>query len=201
MAYNINLLTNVSIQKKKYFLDANVWLLILAPKSYNNPAEAKYIDFFNQLHKHHLNPRIVITGQLLSEIINRYLRDIGFKTYCANNPLVSNASRNDRYKSEYRQTEQFKIDYDIICSDIKAFHNSCELCSDGFGQDIQFKHLLKNPIKGLDFNDHYACLLAKREGFAIVTHDIDFFIEDVEVITCNQKLYEKMKNTITPNSK
>jgi predicted nucleic acid-binding protein len=198
MAYDIKTLRNVSVQPKKYFFDTNVWLLKLNEPSTLSSLQKQYIDFFDNVCKSTLSPKpkIIITAILLSEIVNRYLRDVGFKIYCEENNLDKN--NKDLYKSNYRKSEQFNIDYTFICGEIKDYHNYCDLQNDSFGSDITLKVLLKNPNKGLDFNDTYYYHLCLKNSFSIVTNDSDFFVEKVEVITLNSTLYEKGKSAIVP---
>ena len=198
MAYDIKTLRNVSVQPKKYFFDTNIWLFKLNEPATLNQYQKQYIDFFDNICKSTLSPKpkIIITAILLSEIVNRYLRDVGFKIYCEENHLDKH--NKELYKTNYRKSEQFNVDYTFICSEIKAYHNFCDLQNDLFGSDVTLKVLLKNPNKGLDFNDSYYYHLSVKNNFSIVTNDSDFFVEDVEVITLNNTLYEKGKNTIVP---
>jgi hypothetical protein len=198
MAYDIKLVRNVGIHPKKYFFDTNVWLLKVVESDSLSPQQKSYVDFFDNVCKSTLypKPKIILTAILISEIVNRYLRDVGFRIYCEENKL--DMSVKNLYKSIYRKSEQFNIDYTVICSEIKAYHNYCDLQNDLFGADISLKTLLKNPSKGLDFNDSYYYHLALKNNFSIVTHDSDFFVEQVEIITSNNDLYQKGKNSVIP---
>lgn len=143
-------------------------------------------------------PKIVITSLILAEVINRYLRDIGFAKFCAKHNL--DKSDKDNYKNNYRDSEDFLRDYRTVCEDINAYAPYSELVPDGFGDTLTLDHLLKDPQAKLDFNDQYYCLLAKHHRFTIVTHDVDFFVEDIEILTGNGKLYRKYTDQIRPIS-
>lgn len=105
------------------------------------------------------------------------------------------------YKDIFRKSEEFAIQYELICDDIKSYHTLYELISDELGLTIKTKHLLSTPPKGLDFNDHYYYLLTKVKNIPIVTDDSDFFVEGVSVLTFNDKLYQSGKDNIVPKMK
>ena len=138
-----------------------------------------------------------LTELVLSEVINRYLRDVGMNKFIKKNKFTDVDSR--FYKEKYRPSDQFKIDYELLCDDIKNFSNHYEFIPDKLGEEFKSKHILSSPPKGLDFNDHYYYLLAKKENYSIVTDDGDFFVKDVEVLTFNSTLYQKMKDSIKPH--
>lgn len=196
MAYNISLLDNHSIEKKKYFFDANIWLIILKPPFELTPHQKKYLDFVEKFMKSSQNPKIVIPSLVLSEVINRYLRDVGMNKFIKKNKFTDVDSR--FYKEKYRPSDQFKIDYKLLCDDIKNYNNHYEFIPDKLGEEFKSKHILSSPPKSLDFNDHYYYLLAKKENYSIVTDDGDFFVEDVEILTLNSTLYQKMKDSVIP---
>lgn len=196
MAYNIKLLNGHTIGKKKYFFDSNIWLIIVKPKMVPTDREQRYIDFVENFKTSTQNPKIVIPALMLSEIINRYLHDVGMPKFKAKNPLIAELPK--FYKEHYRQSDQFKIDYELICDDIKSYNKYYELIPDNLGIDFKTKHLLSNPPKGLDFNDHYYYLMAKKRGYTIVTDDADFFVEDVDVLTYNNKLYKRGTDSVIP---
>jgi PIN domain. len=196
MAYNISLLDNHTIEKKKYFFDANIWLMILKPPVTLKPYQKQYLDFVEKFMKSSQNPKIVIPSLILSEVINRYLRDVGMNIFIDKNGFTNVNSR--FYKEIYRPSEQFKIDYELLCDDIKSYSKHYEFIPDKLGEEFKSKHILSSPPKGLDFNDHYYYLLAKKEKYSIVTDDGDFFVEDVEILTLNSTLYQKAKDSVKP---
>lgn len=194
MGYNIRQIDNVGLQKKKYFFDANLWLKILKPPFHLKTRDSKYLLFFEKFKNHPQHPKIVLTALVLSEVINRYLREVTFKQFCTN-------TKNDKpdpsyYKEIYRASPEFQNDYISLCEDIKAYQNYYELIPDGFGTDVKQKDILTSPPVSLDFNDLYYYKLALKHGFVIVTDDKDFFVPDVEIITNNNQLIEKAKSAV-----
>jgi predicted nucleic acid-binding protein len=194
MAYNIRNIDYVSLQKKKYFFDANLWLKILKPPFELSPRDNKYLNFFQKFRDNPNHPKIVVTALVLSEVINRYLREVSYHTYCKKEKVVNPPK--SHYKEVYRNSAQFLSDYVSLCEDIKAYQNFYELVSDGLGTDIRQKDILTSPPQGLDFNDYYYYKLALKHGYTIVTDDKDFFVQDVEVITYNTALVDRAKDVV-----
>jgi len=194
MAYNIRDIQFVGLQKKKYFFDANLWLKILKPSFNISKRDQKYLQFFETFKNHPQHPKIAVTALVLSEVINRYLREVSFKKFCNknNNPNPDPSY----YKEKYRPDPQFQTDYISLCEDIKAYEDYYELIADGLTTDVKQKDILTSPPINLDFNDLYYYKLAMKNDFTIVTDDKDFFVEDVEVLTYNNQLIERAKAAI-----
>lgn len=177
---------------KNYFLDANIWLKVLFPK--NNPSrkDRLYRDFFDRIVSNNKS-RIVVPALILSEVINRVLREVYYGKHLAKirnaNPTFN--PDKDYYKNVFRNTEDFRIGYALICDEIKNYHGSISLINDGLGSDFRFKDILKNLPAGLDFNDHYYYKLCKKHNYSLLTDDKDFWVEDVEILTESETLYNK----------
>jgi len=194
MAYNIVHIDRVSKLGPSYFFDANLWLKILKPPINLSKRDIKYLNFVERFKNDPSKPKIIITSFLLSEVINRYLHDVSYKRFCVKqkqeNPPKS------YYKQVYRTSSDYKNDYINICDDIDAFSSIFTLVNDELGVKIDLSHVLQNPILSLDFNDQYYYLLAKLNGYPIVTDDGDFFVEDVEILTYNSVLIERFKSAV-----
>lgn len=175
----------------KYFFDTNIWLSVLSTQFTLRGNTKPYLNFFEAVSKHNKNTKVVLTSFLLSEIINRYLRDITMKKFAAKRGDANFHS--SYFKMVYRQDAQYAIDYELLCDDIKAFHNSLEFVPDEFGIIFKAKDILKSPPKGLDFNDHLTVKLCHEKKFVIVTDDSDFVVEDLPIITLNKDLLAKMQ--------
>ena len=194
MAYNIRNIDLVGLQKKKYFFDANLWLKILKPPFDLSQRDKKYLDFVQKFQNNPNHPKIVITSLVLSEVINRYLREVSYPIFCKAQKVIDPAK--SYYKEVYRNSPQFQTDYVSLCEDIKAFQNFYELVPDGLGTDVRQKDILTSPPLHLDFNDLYYYKLSLKHGYTIVTDDKDFFVENVEVLTYNNQLIERAKNAV-----
>ena len=191
MSYNIRNIDHVSLSKKQYFFDANLWIIILRPKISPSNTDLKYLQFFKKFINNPNHPRIAVTALVLSEVINRCLREITYPIFTKKQG-VSNPDKS-YYKEVYRSSSQFTSDYILLCEDIKTYHNYYDLIPDGLGTEIKQKDILTSPPQSLDFNDNYYNQLALKKGLPIVTNDKDFFVEDVEIITYNSTLLEKAK--------
>lgn len=198
MAFNIVHLDYAKLKTRQYLFDANLWLKILRPPFDLSKRDAKYISFFKKFQTDDAGPRIALTSLILSEVINRLMRDYAMSKYLKENGIDRKTISNRFYKETYRKTPHFKMHYDLLCDDIKAFHNLYDLVSDDLGKTIKSKHIISSPPAGLDFNDNYYYQLAKKKNFSIITDDADFFVEDVEILTYNDVLYQKYKDTIVP---
>ena len=129
----------------------------------------------------------------MSEIINRLLRDIRFREF-KDNPVnsqkIAGVEEKKIYKDVYRNDEQFRIDYEMICYDIKSYHNILEFVGDEFNT-FRIKDILSNPPLGLDFNDFIITKIAKKNNYTIITDDADFLVEDSSILTANNRLIKK----------
>jgi hypothetical protein len=194
MAYNIVHIDRVTKLGPAYFFDANLWLKILKPAINPSPKDIKYLEFVERFKNDSGQPKIIITAFLLSEVINRYLHDVSYKRFCDKQKQVSPPK--SYYKQVYRASSDYKNDYVNICDDIDAYSSIFTLVSDDLGGKIDLTHVLQNPILSLDFNDQYYYLLAKTNGFPIVTDDGDFFVEDVQILTYNSVLIDRAKSAV-----
>src|ERR1043165_6887585 len=192
MTYKIIPLPEGAIEKKNYIFDANLWLIILKPKMKPSKRELRYLGFFARFKSSPNHPRIMVTSFILSEVINRYLREVSMHKYAEK---TGDEITPDYYKRVYRKTEDFFIQYNVLCDEIRSYHNYYDLVPDELGNIFKSKHILKDLPKGLDFNDHLLYKLAKEKGYSIVTDDGDFFVDGVEVITLNTILLEKVAAT------
>jgi predicted nucleic acid-binding protein len=202
MSYSYSKASSHPIKNKEnYFLDANIWLKILAPKNKLTYKDRGYLAFFEKL-VNNTKARIIVPALVVSEVINRIIREVHFKKH------ISSVERttpgfvlpDGYYKNVFRNTEDYRIAYNLICDDIKSYNTSIDLINDEFGTTFKFKHILSNPPTSLDFNDYYYYNLCKKKGYFLVTDDKDFWVEDVEVVTMSNTLLDKHIATLLPKS-
>lgn len=191
----INLHNNSSPKDCYYILDSNVWLPILGID--DEPTSQHYKIFFDKIFKLE-HAKIVLCSLQLSEILNRLLRFHARKLYDLKYKSRSGSPKfTEFYKSEYRCSEQFKLQYESIIDDIEGYFSHI------FFKDLtdaEFSVITSFDSKKSDFNDHYLYLLAKQESAIIITHDADFFGLDIEVGTYNFKLYKSYTDSIKPKN-
>lgn len=193
MAYSYSKASSHSIKNNDcYLLDANIWLKILSPKINPSYKDKNYRDFFEKIVKN-TKVRIVLPALIVSEVINRILRDVHYNKHInklkKNNPSFNPDTR--YYKDVYRASEEYRIAYSLICDEIKNYATSIDLINDEFGSTFKFKHILKDPPQSLDFNDYYYYNLCKKKGYILVTDDKDFWIENIKVVTMSKTLLDK----------
>lgn len=197
MSYQISSIKNqLPSSGTKYLLDTNIWYCIL--EGISNGYREVYLDFFDAIKNFSgiQKPKVVLPTTILSEIINRLLRDIRFREFKENPDnigKIAGVEERKIYKDVYRNDEQFRIDYGMICYDIKSYHNILEFVGDEF-DTFRIKDILSNPPLGLDFNDFIITKIAKKNNFTIITDDADFLVENINILTANNKLITKSIN-------
>lgn len=172
-----------------------MWIKLLRPPFNLSARDKKYMAFFEKFKNSAATPKIAVSSLVLSEVINRIMREVAMRKYRKEQGLDDNIAAG-YYKQVYRLTDHFKGQYALLCDDIKDYHNKYEFISDSFGDGIKTKDILSRPDASLDFNDNYYVLLAKKYGFPVITDDGDFFVEDVKILTYNDGLYQKGKDAV-----
>jgi len=202
MSYSYSKASSHSVKnQEKYFLDANIWLKVLAPKNKLTYKDKGYLLFFEKL-VNNTKVRIVVPALVISEVINRIIREVHYKKH-----LIAEAKKtpgftepDGYYKNVFRNTEDYRIAYNLICDDIKSYSTSIDLVNDEFGTTFKFKHVMSNPPTSLDFNDYYYYNLCKKKGYILVTDDKDFWVKDVQVVTMSETLLNKHIAILIPKS-
>jgi predicted nucleic acid-binding protein len=169
-----------------YLFDANIWLAILDP-NFQSRFYTNSVRFFNKIINNSVvnDAKIAIPTMLLSEIINRLLKDVYFRDFSLENPNVN--SINNYYKNIYRKSNQYKEDLEIVCASIRAYHAHIQFVSDNANK-YTCKQLIKNIPTHLDMNDYIYTKIAKEQGLVIVTNDGDFQVEDIQIYTSHREL-------------
>ena len=196
--FKIKDLRSIKPECKKYFFDANCWLLILSPPIQPSKDQQVYLDFFSSivnLHQTQLSlkkktlPYIIVSPLLISEIFNRSLR-ISFQHWKDELFQVSKLTKSEvdskDYKKDYRKTTHYDLAVATFQSDFLAFRFILEVLKNEEGADPF--DMLKNFPPKADFNDHYYYLQCYDNKVPIVTHDGDFSLPYVEILTTNQHL-------------
>lgn len=201
MSVNILDITRVSPKAYSYyFFDANCWitqLLYTSGKLYevqrNQPQ--KYVNFFSGVittatrqskNKPTIGiPRIIVTSLLISEIFNAYMH-LKFSVFQKAN------SGCKKFKNDYRPTSDFSKHIKILSSDFEAFKDYVDIESD-YIKEVDPYTLFQSVTPTNDFNDMYLYfqlmeIKKVKNPIAIVTDDIDFVFEGIDIITANTKL-------------
>jgi len=176
-----------------YFFDANVWLTILDgyyQKHYTKP----YIDFFSTILSGNFEkkPQILMASLLLSEIVNRLLRDVHFVDFKAKNATNLGINQPNAFKQIYRKDAQYARDNKIIFQNVKSYQQVIKLIDDNF-ESYRLKDVINDNTTSLDFNDYVYSKLVKKHKATIITNDIDFSGLSLNILTANQKLIKRFK--------
>ncbi len=193
MAYNYSKADYYSIKENtNYFLDANIWLKILQPKINSSYKDNQYRKLFEKITAN-TKCKVVVPALVLSEVINRILREVHLGKYIAKLKKANPSFTQDKdfYKTVFRPSPEFKIAYSLVCYEIKNYHTSVILINDGLGVDFKFKHILSDPPQGLDFNDYFYYNICKKNNYVLITDDKDFWVEDIEIVTLSNTLIDK----------
>ena len=200
-AYLINDISKHAVEPKKYFLDTNVWLIIINSFANPNYFEQQYINFFDSLvnkfdeiSKEELRinfkskgkevtlakPEILVTPMLLSELFNAYTRS-EFREWDS-----FNGNDND-FKKDYRPTTEHDAAIKKFSSDFFAYEDVLTLTDEKIEEVDPFE-IIKNFPGNTDFNDHYYYLYCLEMDASLVTNDGDFICQSIEVLTAHKDL-------------
>ncbi|WP_394907517.1 hypothetical protein [uncultured Mesonia sp.] len=101
---------------------------------------------------------------------------------------IKDISDSKFYKDYFRPSSEYKAGCMLIADEFKTYLDHIELKNDEFGKNIKYKHVLSKFDFNLDFNDSYFYYLAKNNNYTILTHDGDFKVKGVDVLTLNGSL-------------
>ena len=158
-------LNNHEKKKNENFLfDANIWLMNLSPR-YNNKKKHKEYKL--------------------------YLHDISFPQFCKKKQVVINKLDDKKkfYKENFRPSSEYRSSLNILLDDIKKYSTSYDLISDKLGDSLKSRHLLNKIPQELDFNDNLIYNVCKKNNFKLVTDDIDFKNQKIEILTLNNNYF------------
>lgn len=184
MRYNIDFIKKDTSIKGVFFFDSNIWIDIIAPSFSENKHKEKYISFFEKVCKNK-SSKIAICSVLISEIINVYLKRIALKIYEQENNTTVHYNE---YKTKYRITQHFKDQYQIVCDEIDARSESFQYANDPI-KNLDL--LTASENSKLDFNDFIYYKICQENDFIMVTHDTDFDMKDISILTLNDRLYKQ----------
>lgn len=188
---NITKLARARVTSTNYFVDTNVWIYAIQGDGLLEPWQRHYSDFFYDIIDSHLDPlpKILMPTLLFSEILNTYLKQIALDEYKTINGIPKGTSLN--FKNDYRPTQHYKESYEKVCDDIYGLRTSINFIGDQ--SVLTDPPLYLNPaIASFDFNDYFYYQICKEfqksKSVTILTHDSDFRITDIPIVTANWTL-------------
>lgn len=195
MSYNINSLPSKPDISKIYLLDTNIWFFLLTNfYKKTDKIQSEYEEFFHKLCKAGKSiPKIKLPSFIFSETINRYLRSISMEMYALkkNEQELMKKNKTEYYKNHYKKSSEYNLDYNLLCDNIKNYSMFYDLINDSFDTIFDKNSLQEAVVGELDFPDYLLYKIALTNNYTIVTHDSDFFVENVEIFTLNKSLLEK----------
>lgn len=206
MSYNIRLIDKDKFDCSMCLFDANLWIKILKPQFQQSEYELQYLAFFEKFKNNLKSPKVVLTAMVISEVVNRLIREYGLNKYWQDFPAeklsfnsLSDIDKKKYFKSHYRKTEHYRNTCISLFEDFSDYEHLCICQNDEFGNLITFNEAMTITDNKLDFNDQYYVYLAKKKNIPIVTDDADFVVEGITVYTYNKKMVNKAKNLVVPN--
>ena len=194
---NISDLRTYSPKDQYYFLDANVWIFALNDFSGPNDIQQHYSEiFFKLFEESKIKPKVLICSLLISEIINTYMRVVAMnklrvKVYDGKLPEKFDFKRDYRHGHKHH----YKENLEIIADNISTLLNKdkiIKIIDDNGHHMLLERRVVESCPVNLDFNDYYYYQLLKSmklsSRLSIITHDSDWKIEDVEIITVEKNL-------------
>lgn len=161
----------------RLFVDTNIWIYTVGPSS-------ETLDHPQDDYSTALSRAIEAKSQLftdvlvISEFINTYAK-IKWR----------NSSPAKTFK-EFRMSKEFKAIAEKIASEARKITDCCTLLDSGFS-DLRIDDVLTDYAKGkFDFNDQIISELCRKQTLTLVTHDGDFKIYHVPLLTRNQRLLQ-----------
>lgn len=170
--------------RRKYFLDANIWITYLINPQFPKPKELVYMGFFEKLIENQIP--IFSHSLIISEVINAMLR-IAFKAYKVNlsldpsNRLTQTQIQKLDFKKNYRITSDYVHHLRNIKGDLGAYIPFVEVLDDQFKSDLDY--LVKNFPENSDFNDFFYHRMAMATDLTIVTDDGDFCYNNIDILS------------------
>lgn len=184
MSYEIRNIRNHTITSlKSYFFDANIWIYKIRPKSKPTRTQKDYSNFFQKIFDS--DAKIIVNNLLLSEVINACLK-IDYKNFCHQNGMKMGEHTQSHYKQVYRPSNNYEDSYLSIIDDLEIYLSNATLDNGNLSID---QILSTNNLK-LDLcdNAYYSQFRATEVNF--VTHDLDFNLELLNVLTYNRSLID-----------
>lgn len=164
------------IVDQSLFFDANVLLYLFFTTASASRWQKEYSKIFRLLLNMGQN-RLVIDSRIISEVINRALRE-EYKLFVAKNGETSFKS----YRNSQDGKNKLEQIYDIFDQIILP-----RFFIEGKIYDKkEIEALLK--VDDLDFNDKLICKLCEEKKYILITNDKDFISSNIDILSANPDL-------------
>lgn len=177
-----------------YFLDANIWLILIQPSIEIKDYQKIYIRFIEQIlnWKGKNSPKIVINSLVVSEVINAYLRS-RFEIWKQNTIQMAKTEpekmeeKELNFKLHYRIDPEYKIYLDNVKDELLSRKEFC-IILDNTEEENDIWRIIKELDSSADFNDNFYAEMAIDKNYTIITNDADFIFPHIPILTANNKL-------------
>jgi hypothetical protein len=179
-----------------FLFDANIWIYY-HDQTRNKGYQKPYNSFLNNLLKKKDDPEVLLPGCIMSEVLNRLLKDKYVNRFLQSAEgklaLLDNpVDDKDVFKKVYRAHLRYKLDRDSIYNSIFSYSENLFLISDDFNK-VNLDELT-TAFTDLEFNDWTILELAKLQRATIITDDADFKVENYPILTNNTSLLSLQTN-------
>ncbi|HWK03777.1 MAG TPA: hypothetical protein VNS58_09100 [Puia sp.] len=199
MAYQISRLDLRSIDSRAYLFDTNIWLLVLGIQTDPKGSDLKYMQFFEEVFNAAKQGKatILLPALMVGEIVNRYILNVEMVKFARSKG--EDVRSPNYFKLKFRPAPEYKAAKAKIYDDLCIYQIGCQLINDNFGSPgFGYGDLLDGKNVALDFGDNYFYQLALHHHAILVTHDADFFLENIPIYTLNHQLIEKANAALVP---
>jgi len=160
-----------------FLLDTNVLLSVYGPNANQERYTQAYSDALMKMRL--CKCMVYIDALVLSEFVNRF-------AHWAYDQLPPER-KPEKFKY-YRISEDFKKVAQEIADDTRRIVDYTTCIDSEFGS-IDINDLLNEyELGNSDFNDQVISRLCKRKGYTLVTHDVDFRSNGINLLTANHRL-------------
>lgn len=180
-------------QGQVMIFDANIWIFYLQINP--DPRADRYQKFVSRLIKEQGDPVILLPAMVLSEVVNRLLKQNYLGPFLQSQPGKAalaalspdiQGKEDLMFKKAYRPSDQYLDDRNNIYTSIFSLTQNLRLISDKF-EEQDLDQLIEGNA-GLDFTDETIVRLAQDYNAVIVTDDGDFIVEEQLIVTNNKQL-------------
>ena len=194
-----------------FFFDSNVWLFIFNQSINQNSAAfhygAPYVKFWEKITQAVTKPGdpdptatvverpvAAISSLVVTETLNAHLRK-GFKTFKETlrrkGGLTSAQIDALDYKQDFRDKEpRYRTLFELCQAEFEVAARYLKVVT-GDKLDQNILQMLSGTTHTQDFNDRYYAELCKQHELILVTHDSDFAVPGITVVTANATLLAK----------
>lgn len=168
------------VKQQKFIMDTNVLIKILYP-AMSGKNTIPYEKLYQSIIK--VNAKFIISSVQISEFINRCIR-FQFSLWKEDNNVI-----NPDFKSDYRETEDYRESMQAILEIIKSDILPLSTCIDDRFNEMDVAKLYQYGFS-YDFNDALVAEIARLNNAILITDDKDFgnYVSNIEILTANKAL-------------